>query len=211
MLLNETLPRLRLSPDGAGDPWPAFGRRPDRLWLEIGAGSGEHALAQVRAHPEAGLSAAEVYENGMAVLLSALLPEPLPPSAPLPPNLLLWPEDGRYLLRLLPRGSLDRLFLFFPDPWPKARHAKRRFVHPEMVPLVARALAPGGMWRVASDDPVYQAWVAQVMGAQDAFDAPLPECTRPAGWPPTRYEGKALAAGRAPLYWTFVRRGLLSQ
>ena len=74
------------------------------------------------------------------------------------------------LLRRLPDACLDRLFLLFPDPWPKARHAKRRFVHPAMLPLLARVLKPGAEWRVASDDPTYQAWVREVMAAQTLFD-----------------------------------------
>ena len=118
----------------------------------------------------------------------------------------LWDGDARALLRSLPDACLDRVFLLFPDPWPKARHAKRRFVHPEQVPLVARVLRPGGEWRVATDDPTYQAWVSEVMGAQSVFDTPAPARSRPEGWPPTRYEAKALAAGRTPLYWRFTRR-----
>jgi len=101
---------------------------------------------------------------------------------------------------------LDRLYLMFPDPWPKARHAKRRFVHPEIVGLVARCLKPGGEWRAASDDATYQAWVAEVMGAQSLFDIAAASVERPDGWPATRYEAKALAAGRTPIYWVFVRR-----
>jgi tRNA (guanine-N7-)-methyltransferase len=95
--------------------------------------------------------------------------------------------------------------LMFPDPWPKARHAKRRFVHPAQVPLVARALRPGGTWRIASDDPTYQAWVAEVMAAQTLFAPADPAAARPDAWPPTRYEAKAIRAGRAPRYWSFVR------
>ena len=94
----------------------------------------------------------------------------------------------------------------FPDPWPKMRHAKRRFVHPAQVPMVARVLKHGGVWRVASDDPTYQNWVQAVMGAQTMFEAPPPVTERPMGWPPTRYEAKALRSGRTPLYWTFTRR-----
>ena len=103
-------------------------------------------------------------------------------------------------------ACLDRLFLLFPDPWPKARHAKRRFVHPALLPLLARVLKPGAEWRVASDDPTYQAWVAEVMAEQTLFDAPAPVTERPPDWPPTRYEAKALREGRTPRYWTFVRR-----
>ncbi len=198
VLLDVTLERLRFREEDAAAPaWLP------ELWLEIGFGGGEHALAQVAAHKQAGLIACEVFENGICSLLSALVPEGGEATAPLPPNLRVWPDDGRVLLRALPDACLDRMFLMFPDPWPKMRHAKRRFVHPDLVPEVARVLKPGAIWRVASDDPTYQAWVAEVMGAQTAFDAPPPATERPAGWPPTRYEAKALRAGRQPLYWTF--------
>jgi tRNA (guanine-N7-)-methyltransferase len=124
----------------------------------------------------------------------------------LPANLRLWADDARTLLRLLPDASLDRLFLLFPDPWPKARHAKRRFVHPDLLPLLARVLKPGAEWRVASDDPTYQAWVSEVMAAQRLFDVTPPMTQRPSDWPPTRYEAKALRESRQPLYWRLVRR-----
>ena len=206
LLLNVVLPRLALP-----DTLPA-----GPLWLEIGFGGGEHALAQVRAHPEATLIACEVFENGICSLLSALVPEDGIPEggiteggeadAKLPPNLYLWTDDARVLLRRLPDACLNRLFLMFPDPWPKMRHAKRRFVHPEQLALLARVLKPGAEWRVASDDPTYQAWVHDVMAAQTLFDVTEPATTRPEGWPPTRYEAKALRAGRQPLYWAFRRR-----
>lgn len=206
VLLDATLPRLRLRPGQAGDPLAAFSLRRQALWLEIGFGGGEHALAQVGAQPHVGLIACEVFENGICSLLSRLVPEGGEATAPLPPNLLIWPDDARVLLRGMPERCLDRLFLLFPDPWPKARHAKRRFVHPAMLPLLARVLKPGAEWRVASDDPTYQAWVSGVMADQALFDVAPPVAIRPAGWPPTRYEAKALRAGRRPLYWTFVRR-----
>ena len=118
----------------------------------------------------------------------------------------LWADDARALLRLLPDCCLDRLFLLFPDPWPKTRHAKRRFVHPAVLPLLGRLLKPGAEWRVASDDATYQVWVGEVMAAQSLFHAPPPATARPPDWPPTRYEAKALREGRTPLYWTFIRR-----
>jgi tRNA (guanine-N7-)-methyltransferase len=196
VLLDVTLPRLAFSgvPDGP-------------LWLEVGFGGGEHALAQVRANPDITLIACEVFENGICSLLSALVPADGEATAPVPPNLRLWTDDARILLRDLPDACLDRLFLLFPDPWPKTRHAKRRFVHPDMLPLVARVLKPGAEWRVASDDPTYQAWVSGVMAAQPLFATQPPAQTRPEGWPPTRYEAKALRAGRQPLYWSFLRKG----
>jgi tRNA (guanine-N7-)-methyltransferase len=201
-----TLPRLAFAPAQAADPHAAFPRRPAELWFEVGFGGGEHALAQIAAHPHAGLIACEVFDNGICSLLSRLVPEGGEATAPLPDNLRLWTDDARVLLRLLPDACLDRLFLLFPDPWPKARHAKRRFVHPAQLPLLARVLKPGAEWRVASDDPTYQAWVGEVMAAQTLFDALPPASERPLGWPPTRYEAKALREGRTPLYWRFIRR-----
>ena len=205
-LLAETLPRLRLSAAAAADPRAAFGGPVEQLWLEVGFGGGEHALALVAAHPGIGLIASEVFENGLCSLLSRLVPEGAEATAPLPPNLRLWPEDARRLLGLLPEASLDRLYLMFPDPWPKARHAKRRFVHPALLPAVARALRPGAEWRIASDDPTYQAWVAEVFAGTALFDLAPPAEARPPGWPGTRYEAKALREGRRPLYRVATRR-----
>ncbi len=146
-----------------------------------------------------------MFENGLCSLLSRLVPEGGEESAPLPPGLRLWPRDVRHLIGALPEASVDRLFLMFPDPWPKARHAKRRFVHPALLPLVARALAPGAEWRVASDDPTYQAWVEEVISPTPLFARALTERARPEGWAPTRYEAKAVAAGRTPIYWAWRR------
>ena len=79
-------------------------------------------------------------------------------------------------------------------------------MHPALLPELARVLKPCAEWRVATDDPTYQAWVTDVMAGQDMFDTPPPVPARPTGWPPTRYEAKALRAGRSPLYWSFTRR-----
>jgi tRNA (guanine-N7-)-methyltransferase len=198
-----TLPRLLVDPE---DPCGSFALRPSALWLEVGFGGGEHAVAQIAAFPGVGLIACEVFENGICSLLSRLVPEGGEADETLPGNLRLWPHDARLLMAKLPDACLDRLFLLFPDPWPKARHAKRRFVHPAMLPVLARVLKPGGIWRVASDDPTYQNWVRTVMAEQDSFHAPDGVMERPMGWPPTRYEVKALRAGRVPMYWSFVRR-----
>ena len=207
-LLDVALPRLRPTAGTvAADPRAGFAARVDEVWLEVGFGGGEHALAQVAANPRAGLIASEVFENGLCSLLSRLVPEGAEGTAPLPGNLLVWDADARRLLAALPEACLDRLFLLFPDPWPKARHAKRRFVHPALLPAVARTLRPGAEWRIATDDPTYQSWVAEVMGSgAEAFETPPPATARPEGWPPTRYEAKALREGRSPLYWSVRRR-----
>ncbi len=147
-----------------------------------------------------------MFENGICSLLSRLVPDTADPrTIPLPGNLRLWDDDARILMHELPDASLDLVVLMFPDPWPKARHAKRRFVHPGQIPIVARLLKPGGTWRIASDDPTYQAWVTETMAAQTLFHPAAPTPGRPEGWPPTRYEAKALRAGRTPRYWSFTR------
>jgi tRNA (guanine-N7-)-methyltransferase len=203
-LLDVCLPRLRYAGD---DPFAAFAVRPERIRLEVGFGGGEHALAQARENPDIGLIACEVFENGICSLLARLVAEGEEATGALPGNLRIWDGDARVLLRRLPDACLDGFFLLFPDPWPKARHAKRRFVHPAQLPEVARVLKPGAEWRIASDDPTYQDWVAAVLAEQDYFDVPAPAIERPAGWPGTRYEAKALLAGRVPMYWTVTRRG----
>ncbi len=205
-LLAETLPRIAFPAQAAAKPLAAFPVPLDAIWLEVGFGGGEHTLAQAEANPRTALIGCEVFENGICSLLSRLVPEGQEATGPLPANLRLWTADARQLLRALPDRSLDRLFLLFPDPWPKTRHARRRFVHPGSLPELARVLRPGAEWRVATDDPTLQAWISDVMGDQDLFDAPSPAQIRPREWPPTRYEAKALRAGRTPLYWRFIRR-----
>ncbi|HEY4250879.1 MAG TPA: tRNA (guanine(46)-N(7))-methyltransferase TrmB [Roseomonas sp.] len=205
-LLDLTLPRLRLTAAEAADPRAVFGLPVQALWLEVGFGGGEHAHALFRANPTVGYIASEVFENGLCSLLTRLVEEDEDATGALPPNLRLWPQDARHLIGALPEAGLDRLMLMFPDPWPKARHAKRRFVNAATLPAIARVIRPGGEWRIASDDPTYQAWVTDVMADQPFFTAPPPATARPEGWPPTRYEAKALREGRRPLYWSCVRR-----
>ncbi|HZH46765.1 MAG TPA: tRNA (guanine(46)-N(7))-methyltransferase TrmB [Roseococcus sp.] len=197
-LMAETLPRTVF--DVAARPLPS------PLWLEVGFGGGEHAWAQHHANPGLTYVASEVFENGLCALLTRLVPEGGEASAPVPERLRLWPHDARELLAALPDASLDRIFLLFPDPWPKARHAKRRFVHPAMLPVVARVLRPDAIWRVATDDPTYQAWVREVFAGQALFTLSSFAEMRPEGWPPTRYEAKALREGRRPMYWEWQRQ-----
>jgi len=192
-LLENFLPRLS---------WPEnpFAATLTETWLEIGFGGGEHAAALALANPQAGLIAAEVFEPGICSLLSRLAPDGTDPAPP--PNLRIFTDDARPLLRAMPDDSVKKIFLMFPDPWPKARHAKRRFVHPALIPDIARILAPGGEWRIASDDPTYQAWTDDVLAAQCLLCVGARANIRPADWPATRYEAKALRAGRQPVYWS---------
>ena len=143
-----------------------------------------------------GLIAAEVFETGICSLLSRLAPEGEDPRVPA--NLRLFTDDARPLLRDMPVEYLGKLFLMFPDPWPKARHAKRRFVHPELLAEVARVFKHGGEWRIASDDPTYQAWTDEVLAAQTAFTVTRARPARMAGRrPATRPKPSPPAASRS--------------
>jgi len=197
LLLAEFLPRVA---------WPdvPFSIEPSEIWLEVGFGGGEHACALAAANPDVGVIAAEVFKTGICSLLSKLAPDEVDSPAP-PANLRIFTDDARPLIRNMADGALSKLFLMFPDPWPKARHAKRRFVHPVMVAEAARVLRPAGEWRIASDDPTYQAWTDEVLAAQDFFEVARTE-SRPPGWPATRYEAKAQRAGRPPVYWSLTRQ-----
>ncbi|MDD2876758.1 MAG: tRNA (guanine(46)-N(7))-methyltransferase TrmB [Acidiphilium sp.] len=194
-LIATLLPQLR---------WPSqpFAIASREIWLEVGAGGFEHAQAIADQNPDVGLIACEVFANSIASLLSRLAPLD-EPGATIPANLRVYDADARILIRDLPDASIGRVFLMFPDPWPKARHAKRRFVHPATLDSVARILAPNGEWRIASDDPTYQAWVEQVFTASDRFKLLEHHRVRPLDWPATRYEAKAIRAGRFPHYWSF--------
>jgi tRNA (guanine-N7-)-methyltransferase len=198
-LLAEKLPELRfeLPPDGRIDPWALFEARPRALWLEIGFGGGEHLAALAAAHPEVGFLGVEPFLTGVAKLVGACETAALR-------NVRILVDDARLLLGALPDACLERVFVLFPDPWPKARHHKRRIVNAVTLAELARVMVPGGELRLATDDPDYaRAMLAALLGeprftwlAERAADWRR----RPADWPPTRYEAKALAAGRAPVY-----------
>ena len=126
-------------------------------------------------------------------------------------NVRLWPEPVAPLLAALPSGALSRAFVLFPDPWPKLRHRKRRLVQRPVLDQLARLLVPGAELRVATDDPDYRRWILAELLDHGGFDwlarRPADWRERPADWPETRYERKARAAGRAPVFFRFARRG----
>ena len=204
-LIDTLLPRLAIAlPDeGRLDPNSLFSRNPAQLWLEIGFGGGEHLAEQARANRDVGLIGCEVFLNGIATLLAQV-------SAGALDNVRLYPEDARDLLDALPEASLDRVFLLFPDPWPKRRHADRRFIQPANLDLLARLMKPGAEFRVASDDPTYIGWALAHLMRHHAFTwtarGPADWRVRPADWPQTRYESKALREGRHPVFLRFIRR-----
>ena len=205
--LANWLPRLSVTvPErGSLDPAGLFGFAVDDIWLEVGFGSGEHLLAQTRANPRIGMIGCEPFINGMAALLAEIAREPARAS-----QIRLLMDDALPLINALPDGSLGRVFVLFPDPWPKARHHKRRFIAPATLDQLARVMRPGAELRVASDDEGYIAWTLEHVPDHPAFE-PLRTASqwrqRPVDWPPTRYEAKARAQGREPAFFAFQRRG----
>lgn len=145
----------------------------------------------------------EVFQNGVASLLRHVREQGLA-------NVRIAETNSFRVLGSLPETSIGRAFLLFPDPWPKARHHRRRFVRGEVLDLLARALADGAEFRFATDHADYCAWVLARLLAHPAFawaaEHPADWRVRPADWPPTRYEERALAAGRSPVFLTFQRR-----
>jgi tRNA (guanine-N7-)-methyltransferase len=203
-LIDAMLPGLEVPMPGPGetvDPRLLFPGAVRQVWLEVGFGGGEHVADQAEAHPDVGVIGCEVFRNGIASLLGHLRDRNLG-------NVRVFPEDVRLLLPALPDASLGRVFVLFPDPWPKTRHAERRFISTATLDVLARLLADGGELRVASDDPVYAAWAARHLDGHPAFEKVLATTDRalvPADWPATRYEQKCIT-GRAPVFFLYRRK-----
>ncbi len=202
-LLETLLPKLQLALPTTGFVQPAawFATKPHDIWLEIGFGGGEHLAAQAAQNPNIGLIGCEPFRNGVASLLDHIDRQALK-------NIRIHPDDARPLLAALPPACLARVFILFADPWPKKRHAERRFVQQATLQALARVMQPSGVLRLATDDPVLQAWTTEQMRTTPLF---VPEfgngisMQRPDDWVVTRYEEKALLAERTPLYYCFKK------
>lgn len=169
--------------------------------LEIGFGGGEHIAAMAEKNPQHHFFCAEVFANGIASLSRLLTTHNIQ-------NVGVYPNDVRLILNDFPDQCLDSLYLLFPDPWPKSRHAKRRFLQKETIEAAARLLKPGGLWHIASDHPIYQEWVVEQFQNQSFFVQTRldpKERPDPALWPITRYEQKANGEGRTPYFWIWQR------
>lgn len=193
---------LDLSAQAPADLRTLFTADVSTVRLEIGFGGGEHLLHRAMEAPATGFIGVEPFVNGMAKLMMAVREKPLA-------NLRVHNDDATRLLDWLPQSSLDGIDLLYPDPWPKKKHWKRRFVSPLNLDRFARVLKPGGKFRFASDIDTYVNWTllhcrahgAFLWQAQDAADWHRPY----EGWPGTRYEAKAIREGRRPAYLTFIR------
>ncbi|AWM88797.1 tRNA (guanosine(46)-N(7))-methyltransferase TrmB [Microvirga sp. 17 mud 1-3] len=199
-LVRTLLPALRVTPGVA--PEAQFPRPGRETWLEIGFGGGEHLAAQARAHPDINIIGCEPFVNGMAKLLAVVDHEKLD-------NVRIWDEDVTDLLPHLPDACLDRVYILYPDPWPKRRQRKRRLVSDETLKALARLMKPGAELRFASDIDNYIGWVlARILRSPDfRWEATGPDDWRKPyeGWPGTRYEAKAIREGRVPSYLRIVR------
>lgn len=199
-LFQTLLPKIAL-PDGPLDLQRLFpGAR--AVAFEVGFGGGEHLAAHARANPDIGYIGCEPFQNGVAKLLTAVDAERLG-------NVRIHSDDARDVLPRLPDDSLSAAYVLFPDPWPKYRHIKRRFVQEATLDQLARVLKQGAEFRVATDDDGYKTWALTQLMRDRRFQWTAARSedwrVRPADWPATRYEAKALVAGRAPIYLRFIR------
>ncbi len=201
-LVDTLLPQIAVSEDGEITSHRLFGDdRP--LHLEIGFGSGEHLAARADLLPDHGLIGCEPFLNGVATALAHVRDQHLA-------NVRIHRGDALDVLRRLPDGALSFVYLLHPDPWPKARHAKRRMINDGPLDLIAAKLNSGGELRLGTDDPTYCRWSMMVMSRRRDFEwlaeRPCDFLERPRGWPETRYEAKARREGREVWYFRY-RRG----
>jgi len=204
-LLDRVLPRVGLDLTRPCPPsLPSlFAQLPAAIWLEIGFGGAEHLVWQAAQNPDVGFIGCEVFEDGVVKALASLEERGLG-------NVRLAVEDARDVLRWMPEASLSRVFILFPDPWPKKRHVKRRLVSAKLLGLLARAMAPGAELRIATDIGDYARTI--LLAAREHRDflwqarGPEDWRTGAADWPATRYQGKALAEGRRCYFFRF-RKG----
>ncbi|MEL7460894.1 MAG: tRNA (guanine(46)-N(7))-methyltransferase TrmB [Pseudomonadota bacterium] len=195
--LEEDLPRLSLGDVTSGlDPSALFAA--DRVWLEVGFGGGEHIVHQAKSNPDVALIGAEPYVNGIAMCLGKIRRAGVT-------NIRIHPGDARDLMDALPTGAIAKAFLLYPDPWPKARHHRRRFVTPDHLGPLHRVLAPGAEFRIATDIEDYVRQALEEVPPAGFIRADHPTDQPWDDWLSTRYEQKALREGRAPNYLTFHR------
>ena len=167
-----------------------------RHWLEIGFGGGEHMVHQAALNPDVSVIGAEAFLNGVAKALAHVEESKVE-------NVRIHYGDARALLEVLPDGCFERIYLLYPDPWPKARQKRRRFVNPENLAHFQRLLSAQGLFLFASDIPDYVEWTREHVTAHGGFTEEG-DSTRPfENWTQTRYEAKAVREGRTPAYVTF--------
>lgn len=201
-LVEDMLPTLSVPEEGPLDAMRLFGDdRP--LQVEIGFGAGEHLAGQAEATPDTGFIGCEPFLNGVVGALGHIRDRELT-------NVRLHMGDALEVIERLPDASLTRVYLLHPDPWPKARHAKRRMMNHGPLNTIARKLKSGGEFRLGTDDPTYCHWSMMIMNAREDFvwqaRTPNDFLTRPTDWPETRYERKARRQGHEVWYFRYIRQ-----
>jgi tRNA (guanine-N7-)-methyltransferase len=203
-LVDNLLPHLSLDlTNPLGDPAGLFPNRPSVFWMEVGFGGGEHLAQMALGHPDIGFFGCEPFVNGVAKALALIAGDDLC-------NIRLYNGDAGDVIDALPEETLSCVYLLYPDPWPKRRQHKRRFLSDEMLVRLARVMRSGAELRFATDVDHNAGWTLArilrstnfVWPAQSAEDWQLPW----GDWESTRYESKALQEGRRPAYFTFVRK-----
>ena len=201
-LVERLLPQIGVPDAGPITAERLFGQ-PAPLHFEIGFGAGEHLAYRADLLPDHGFIGCEPFLNGVVGALGHIRDMGLA-------NVRLHMGDALEVLERVPDGTLSFLYLLHPDPWPKARHAKRRMMNDGPVNLIAARLKPGGEFRFGTDHPVYLRWALMVMNGHPDFDwlasEPQDFLTRPGGWPETRYEAKARAQGHEVWYFRYRRK-----
>jgi tRNA (guanine-N7-)-methyltransferase len=198
--METLLPQLQIALSDAENPAALFPAKPREIHLEIGFGGGEHLAARAKQNPDIGFIGCEPFMNGIAGLLDHIDKEDLK-------NIRIFPDDARKLLDALPDAALARCFVLYPDPWPKARHEKRRFIGPENMPRFARVLKKGGELHIATDVQNLALWMIEHLDAAPEFARGYgPSDTPPPDWTRTRYEEKGIKAGRRPTYAIYRRK-----
>jgi tRNA (guanine-N7-)-methyltransferase len=192
-LMEDLLPRVRVD---VARPLAGTG---ERRWLEIGFGGGEHLAHQAALHPGVSIIGAEPFLNGVAKLLAEVDARKLE-------NVKVHYGDARVLLDVLPQDSFERIYLLYPDPWPKERQKKRRFVNAANLAHFHRVLKPEGQLFVASDIPDYIEWTRAHIAENGMFEHAGDPATSFNDWTRTRYEAKAIREGRVPQYLRMVKR-----
>lgn len=199
-LLESLLPRLAIEKPERGslDTGTLFPHPVDAIWLEIGFGAGEHLAWQAAHHPRIGFIGCEVFVNGIASLLDHVNRGGLD-------NVRIFPDDARLLFPYLADRSIAKVFVLFPDPWPKKGHIERRFIGPSNLDILSRLMNDGAELRLATDDPGLKEWMQEQMALRADFIPLSPPESEREDWPQTRYEIKARRQNREPLLLRFRR------
>ncbi len=217
-LLEVMLPQMRVIEEKDFDKEKMFGSKDVEVCLEIGFGDGQHIFGQAKNNPNVGYVGVEVFQNGVANLLSLIsgikegdnLPDEIDAKSFSVKNIRIYDDDMRKLFQKIPDNFFDKVYLLFPDPWPKKKHANRRFVNKDNLKEIARVLKKDGLFRIATDHPIYKRHVLRTMHeCQDFYwSAKCGDDWRlePKDWVRTKYQQKAIREGRRPVWFDYIRK-----